>query len=294
MIKIDLNEYYNNGGIERIIQFINDTVFDKEEIYDFIFPDDENFYFDNNDLFELIYYEFKYLKINYKESDGCLYFSSKNNDYIYLVKAKDEVKNVIIKENTKRIATNAFYQNNNLKNVLILSTNLYIANHAFYFDDKLEKVVFKNNNKISLAWASIAYCSNLKNIILSEAAYEFNSSFIDFCELNNFMIPTKAVLHFGCFKNSNIKKLYVPKKYKDLSKYGISLNTNIYYEDDGNKLLLRNEINQVVETQDDYAHNFHTSSGSFSSTTIHNDEVYANRKCDHSFVKKEDFLKNYN
>lgn len=291
MIKVNLNDIYKEKAESGLKDYFENTEFGANEEYEFVFPEDIDF---SSSLYDTIYKTIVYsnVKVLLKEYKGGMYFSGNNTDYLYLFKACPGSEYVEVPETVKRIEQRAFHESST-EHVVILAKRIVVGHEAFIHAEELKSVAFENNEYVRLCWQCFAYTVNLSNVTFSDGEFIFEERLFNCDRIEHFILPRKATFSERCLEIGFLKSIFIPKEHHDVSPLHLLSGVEVYCEGDGNKVLLNKEVDKTVETAEDYGHNFHSSSGSFSYTHIHEDPIYASKGNHHSFVSLEDYKKKY-
>lgn len=287
MIVLDLEkEILDFKDSWAINDFLKHYDFKDGETYKIIFPE-ENI-FETQKIFSDTYYNLRTLSLELNEFDDGYYLGNKNNPYLILFSVKD-VDTINVNKDTKVIVNKAFYEKQ-VKTVNIYSKELLIEFQAFYFNIDLKEVNFFENDEVTIDSCAFDFCKNINIFNFSNGLFIFKSNCFGSSRINNLVLPSNGEYSIGCFKNVWCKTIYINKNITDISDFGLGFNPEIYYEGNGNDLIIQHENEETIETEQDYGFNFHRSSGSFNKTTIHSDEIRATGKNCHSNVDMKEYL----
>lgn len=165
------------------------------------------------------------------------YLGNSENPYVVLVSAFDE--NVLyanINENTKIIASNAFYNCKKIEGAIAIPDGVKsIGKNAFYSCDKVMSVSM-TDSVVEIGAYAFAFCNNLLTVELSNSITEIKSNTFYHCSnLRNITIPS-GVTKIGeeaFYRCNSIKTLTIPKATNSIGKgaFVVGASTEIIFED---------------------------------------------------------------
>ena len=119
--------------------------------------------------------------IEYTEYKQCFYLGTADNPYYALINNKIDWKTDFeIHEDTKIIASGAFYQCSNITELTIPDGVTHVGYEAFYRCTNIEGVKF-GSSVISIGQNAFAKCSSLESVELSEAIVNLSSRAFSEC-----------------------------------------------------------------------------------------------------------------
>ena len=127
--------------------------------------------------------------LRYNEYDNCQYLGNAANPYVALIKAKNNMTSVTIKENTKLIGCSAFYNCFNLVNVIIPENVVTIGANAFTNCFDLVNVIIPDN-VISIGASAFENCHDLEEVVIGDSVeIIYDNAFADCVSLKSIVLP---------------------------------------------------------------------------------------------------------
>lgn len=144
-------------------------------------------------------------KLIYNEYGSAKYLGNSKNPYLALVQARSQyISSTTIHENTKIIASWAYYRCESLKSVIIPDSVTHLNSYAFYTCTKLESVTFGKGIR-TIGDSAFGDCVKLKSAMLSDGVTTIGYEAFRNCSgLSSVNIPN-SVMHveYGAFSNCN-------------------------------------------------------------------------------------------
>ena len=127
------------------------------------------------------------------EKDNLKYIGSKDNPYLFLVKASKNLENFEIDSGCKYIGDSAFYQCSNLANITIPNSVTSIGDSAFSGCSGLTSVTIPNS-VTTIGGSAFSGCSGLKSVMIPDSVTSIGSSAFYNCSgLTSITIPNSVI-----------------------------------------------------------------------------------------------------
>ena len=163
------------------------------------------------------------------EKDNLKYIGSKNNPYLFLVKASKNLENFEIDSGCKYIGDSAFYQCSNLASIEIPNGVTTIGGSAFYQCSNLTSIEIPNG-VTTIGGSAFSGCSGLKSVMIPDSVTSIGDWAFKNCSgLTSISIPNSVEFIGSCAFSGCGKLTY---SIKDNLKYlGNSENPYLYLND---------------------------------------------------------------
>ena len=227
---------------------------------------------------------FKLVALSYH---GAKYYPKEDNPFDKLLKVEEDTKILNVHPDTKIIAGDAAKNHKNLEEVNIVSPEIDIYGCAFYDTQNLRKVSFKNTKKCLMGYQAFIFSKVREVEFDPNGFYDCYEHAFNYCHNLIVALPPLGHITGNYIFSDGTKCIFIPKEYEDVAFLSLENYTEIYYEGDASKLLVR--YKRHVISDGDYGFNFHRSAGSFDFHESIEPEVYATWA--KSYQTYEDFLK---